>query len=100
MNELIRPMALAEGAVLVDLEAAFLREPDLASLFVDHIHPNDAGYEIIASEFFAAISRPAATAAGAPDAPVAFGFAGPPRVSRVPASRGIPGPRRGQAADE
>jgi len=77
MNELIRPMAGEEGAVLVDLEAAFLREPDLASLFVDHIHPSDAGYEIIASELFAAILRPATTAAAAA-APgprrVAFGF--------------------------
>jgi lysophospholipase L1-like esterase len=101
MNELIRPMAREEGAVLVDLEAAFLREPDLASLFVDHIHPSDAGYEIIASEFFAAISGPATTAVAAPDSPLAFGFVGPPRVLRVPASRGVlPGPRRGRAADE
>ena len=65
MDELIRPLAREEGAVLVDLEAAFLAEPDLSALFVDHIHPNDAGYEIIASEFFAAITEPAATAASA-----------------------------------
>jgi acyl-CoA thioesterase-1 len=65
MDELIRPMAREEGAVLVDLEAAFLAAPDLSALFVDHIHPSDAGYEIMASEFFAAITEPAAGAASA-----------------------------------
>ena len=65
MDELIRPMAREEGAVVVDLEAAFLAHPPLSALFVDHIHPSDAGYELIASEFFAAITRPAATAAAA-----------------------------------
>jgi lysophospholipase L1-like esterase len=65
MDELIRPMAREEGAVLVDIEAAFLAQTPLSALFVDHIHPNDAGYEIIASEFFAAITEPAATAASA-----------------------------------
>jgi hypothetical protein len=79
MNELIRPLAAEERAVLVDLEAALLEEGNLADLFVDHIHPNDAGYEIIASEFFAAITRPAAMAAAAP-APEAraFGLLRPP----------------------
>jgi lysophospholipase L1-like esterase len=87
MNELIRPLAAEERAVLVDLEAALLEPGNLADLFVDHIHPNDAGYEIIASEFFAAITRPAAVAAAAP-APEAraFGFV------RAPA-RTATGPR-------
>lgn len=56
MNELIRDLASDEGAALADLEAAFLRESDLASLFSDHVHPNDSGYEIMAEEFFRAIS--------------------------------------------
>lgn len=56
MNELIRDLAEDEGAVLADLEAAFLREPDLASLFSDHIHPNDRGYLVMAEEFFRAIA--------------------------------------------
>jgi lysophospholipase L1-like esterase len=56
MNVLIREMAGDEGAALADLEAAFLRESDLASLFSDHVHPNDAGYEVMAEEFFRAIS--------------------------------------------
>jgi lysophospholipase L1-like esterase len=63
MDELIRVAAREEGAVLVDIEAAMLRQPSLAALFVDHIHPNDAGYEVIATEFFNAITRPATTGA-------------------------------------
>jgi lysophospholipase L1-like esterase len=58
IDVLIRDLAVSEGAVLVDLEAAFLREPDLSSLFADHVHPNDRGYKIMADEFFRAITRP------------------------------------------
>jgi lysophospholipase L1-like esterase len=61
INEQLRPMARAEGAAVADLHAAFLREPDLAALFADHVHPNDRGYQVIAAEFFRAISRPPAT---------------------------------------
>jgi lysophospholipase L1-like esterase len=67
INEQIRPMARAEGAVVADIHAAFLREPSLSALFADHVHPNDRGYQIIAAEFFRAITRPptaGATAAG------------------------------------
>jgi lysophospholipase L1-like esterase len=67
MNEQIRPMARAEGAVVADIHAAFLREPSLSALFADHVHPNDRGYQIIAAEFFRAITRPAsASPAAAP----------------------------------
>ena len=58
VNEQIRAMARQEGAVVADIHAAFLREPDLSALFADHVHPNDRGYEIIAAEFFRAITRP------------------------------------------
>ena len=58
MNELIRPMARQEGVPVADVYAAFLRTPDMASLFEDRVHPNDRGYEIIAAEFFNAITRP------------------------------------------
>jgi lysophospholipase L1-like esterase len=66
MNEFVRPMARAEGAALADVEAAFRRSSDIRSLFADRIHPNDRGYEVIAAEFLAAISRPlgATSAAG------------------------------------
>jgi acyl-CoA thioesterase I len=56
MNELVRELAADEGAALADLEAAFLRQPDLASLFSDHVHPNDLGYQVMADEFLRAIA--------------------------------------------
>ncbi|HEY3121940.1 MAG TPA: SGNH/GDSL hydrolase family protein [Vicinamibacteria bacterium] len=58
-NERIRTVARDEGAVLVDLYAAFLKETSLPALFSDHIHPNDRGYTIMATEFFKAITGPA-----------------------------------------
>ncbi len=58
IDQQIRPIAEEEGAVLVDVEAAFLKEGNLAGLFSDHVHPNDRGYEIIARTFFAAITQP------------------------------------------
>jgi lysophospholipase L1-like esterase len=70
MNELIRPMARAEGAVVADVHAAFLREADVAGLFADHVHPNDRGYQVLAAAFFRAISQPPAAAAAA--APALF----------------------------
>ena len=48
----------------MDLEAAFLRAPSLPALFADHVHPSDAGYEVMAQAFFEAITRPQAAAAG------------------------------------
>jgi lysophospholipase L1-like esterase len=63
MNELIRPLAQQEGAVLADLHAAFTQAGDLKRLFSDKVHPNDEGYRIIAEEYFRAIVTP--TGAGA-----------------------------------
>jgi lysophospholipase L1-like esterase len=60
MNDLVRPMAGEEGALLVDNHKAFLAVPDFHTLFSDHVHPNDAGYAIMADTFFKAISEPAA----------------------------------------
>ena len=94
MDELIRVAAREEGAVLVDLEAAFLRQPSLSALFVDHIHPNDSGYEIIATEFFNAITRPATTGAMA-EPPAPLGSLSASRPSRIPVPPRIPpGPKR------
>jgi lysophospholipase L1-like esterase len=59
----IREMARAEGAVVADMEPAFLTNPAWPRVFTDHIHPNDAGYEIMAQTFFEAIVRPPTTAA-------------------------------------
>jgi lysophospholipase L1-like esterase len=61
VNNLVRPMAAAEGAFLVDVEKAFLAQGDLTKLFSDHVHPNDAGYAIIAQTFFEAIAHGKAT---------------------------------------
>jgi lysophospholipase L1-like esterase len=68
INERIRTMAREEGAALADLHAAFLREPDLAALFADHVHPNDRGYRVIADEYFRTLTRPlnATTSASLP----------------------------------
>jgi lysophospholipase L1-like esterase len=56
-NVEVRAMAAAEGTLLADLHAAFLREdPTLEPLFSDHVHPNDRGYEVMAAEFFRALS--------------------------------------------
>jgi lysophospholipase L1-like esterase len=57
MNDLIRPMAEQEGAVLVDMYAAFMAQPDFKQLMFDHVHPNDMGYAIMASEWFKAITQ-------------------------------------------
>jgi acyl-CoA thioesterase I len=65
MNELVKTMARQEGAALADSHAAFLKAGNLPSLFFDHVHPNDAGYQLIAGAFFSAIARPpAATSTG------------------------------------
>ena len=64
MNGFLRTLAREEGAVLADVYEALAREPNLSSLFVDHVHPNDRGYEIIADEFFRALSQPLATSGG------------------------------------
>lgn len=64
-NDLIRPMAAEEGALLVDNYAAFLAAPDFRALFSDHVHPNDAGYAIIVDEFFKALTTAPATPAAA-----------------------------------
>ncbi len=76
MNNLIRPLARQEGAVLVDLHAAFLKTGDLPALFVDQVHPNDRGYGIIADEYWRAITRPIAAATSGLSVPFLAGGPG------------------------
>jgi lysophospholipase L1-like esterase len=60
INAEIRAMATQEGGVLVvDVYAAMRRRADLAQLYADggDVHPNDAGYEVIADAFFEAIAH-------------------------------------------
>ena len=57
-NVFIRQVADQEGAVLVDLNGAFLRSGlSNSALFVDHVHPTSAGYQIMAQTWFNAITR-------------------------------------------
>lgn len=60
MNKLIRDLARAEGALLVDLEPAFYKAAgsDLSQLFDDHVHPNDKGYIVMADEFYRTLAAP------------------------------------------
>lgn len=58
VNERIKALARQERVPLADPHALFLREAAPSSLFVDHIHPNDRGYELMAEAFFRAITTP------------------------------------------
>ena len=56
-NELIRAMVAEEGAVLMDIHAAFLAEGDFLHLFEDHVHPTPEGYQLMAEAMFEGIAR-------------------------------------------
>lgn len=81
-DRLIRDLAPQEGALLVDLEAAFYRAAgnDLSQLFSDHVHPNDRGYEVMANEFFKALTTSAGGSgtSGVSDGPALWILAPPP----------------------
>lgn len=71
-NDRIKQLGQAEGVFVVDLFEAFRRQGgDVSRFFVDHVHPNAAGYEVIAEAFFQGI---------------AFGRSAPTTTS----SRGLP----------
>jgi len=55
-NTLIRALAREEDATLVDLHAALSAAGPIKSLFADGVHPNDAGYAVIANAFLEAIT--------------------------------------------
>lgn len=57
VNDRIRSMAAQEGAFLVDLHRAFMRQPSLPPLYVDHVHLNPAGHQIAAAAWFEAIAH-------------------------------------------
>ncbi len=57
-NVFIKQVADEEGAVLVDLNAAWTKSGiPFPSLFVDHLHPKAVGYEILAKTWFNAITN-------------------------------------------
>jgi lysophospholipase L1-like esterase len=74
MNDLVRAMAKQQGAPVADVHAEFLKQASLPALFTDYLHPNDAGFRVISSSFFAAITKP----------PSASGFARRPGLFSRP----------------
>jgi lysophospholipase L1-like esterase len=65
MNGLIEAMAQEEGALLVDLHAAFMAAGNPPGFFVDHVHPSPAGYDVIAQTWFDALTLPRSHTPGA-----------------------------------
>jgi lysophospholipase L1-like esterase len=58
INAGIKTMAVQEGAFVVDLYQAFKNQGgDLSRFFVDQVHPNDAGYDVITNGWFEAIAH-------------------------------------------
>lgn len=58
INAGIKTMGPQEGAFVVDLYQAFKNQGgDLSRFFVDQVHPNDAGYDVMTSAFFEAIAH-------------------------------------------
>lgn len=81
-NDELRAVCAAEGVPVAESFDAFMRAAgsDLRSLFVDHVHPNDRGHDLIAQSFFEAITRASGASFG--DGPVLVGFARPGARSR------------------
>lgn len=61
INQQIRQLAARYGAVLVDVEQAFIRQSALGlvgkSLMLEHLHPNVQGYFILADSFYQQLKR-------------------------------------------
>jgi lysophospholipase L1-like esterase len=72
MNARIKTLAREEQVTLADLNADFKAAGSLPALFADDVHPNDAGYQVLAQGWFRAITR--ARSAAASSSP-RFGFA-------------------------
>ena len=78
MNDLVRAMAKQQGAPVADVHAEFLKQASLPALFTDYLHPNDAGFRLITSSFFGAITRPlSASGSSRPSAFLFRPFGGP-----------------------
>jgi lysophospholipase L1-like esterase len=65
MNDLVRAMAKEERAAVAEIHGDFLKQPSLPPLFADYLHPNDTGYRVLASSFFAAITKPVSASGSA-----------------------------------
>ena len=71
-NVRIKALAREQNVALADLNADFKAAGNLSALFADDVHPNDAGYQVLAQGWFKAITR--ARSAAASSSP-RFGFA-------------------------
>jgi lysophospholipase L1-like esterase len=58
MNDSVRAMAKQQNVAVAEVHGDFLKQPSLAALFDDFVHPNDAGYQVMAQAFFRAITQP------------------------------------------
>jgi lysophospholipase L1-like esterase len=65
MNVAIKALAQSRRVALADLNAEMRAAPSLAGLFSDDVHPNDAGYQVLAQGWFKAISRSRSASASA-----------------------------------
>ena len=63
MNDLVRAMAQQERAPIAEVHGNFLKQSSLPPLFSDFLHPNDAGYQVVAQSFFDAITKPLSASA-------------------------------------
>ncbi len=61
VNADIVALAREEGAALADLDDAFRRNASFPRLYTDFLHPNERGYDVMAEEFYRAISEPRGT---------------------------------------
>jgi lysophospholipase L1-like esterase len=61
MNDLVRTMAKQERVPIAEIHGSFLKQASLPALYYDFLHPNDAGYQLIAQAFFDAITKPLST---------------------------------------
>lgn len=90
-NQQIKAEVAAQGAVLVDLYAALMNAGPLNTLFVDHVHPSDRGYDVISDEWFRAITRARAAASSG----AGFRFLDLDAAAGLPGFHGA-GPRHGE----
>ena len=65
MNGAIRNLAREQGVPVAEINQMFRAQGSLPSLFADDVHPNDAGYDVIAEAWFDAITRSRSAASSA-----------------------------------
>lgn len=64
MNDEIRKLGRAEGVVVVDMHKAFTSSANPKALFIDYVHHSREGQNLLAQEFFKAITQRQAASAG------------------------------------